>query len=376
MNSESPILTCLPGAVALRATAGMEVLRDQKEIDLQSKGRPMPAYHRRVWADAVTSKKWSGRSFGFVHGLSAREEESRVLRLESWRSRSVPGYRNLRVPHLGHFVPMSTFESSLSALVDYSRRSRVLRLTVEIFDSEARCRIERARVATRLGLKPNAEPSQYATTLRVDLERSPEELLASFSRRCRRAIRKFEASAYRVDRITEAGFDQRIQELSDETFGRTQGMASQADHDWCAIRSLQMEAPDVACLIGIFDDRLTGPESLVGVAYGLHHGDFAVYELGASRRRSGVDATVGYSLVWQLIRWAQEAGAHWFDLGGCWRNPAPEVAGIEAFKRSFSKDEIVVRDEYVLEPYPMLAGFDRAIRGLRHKLRAMGTGSK
>ena len=69
-------------------------------------------------------------------------------------------------------------------------------------------------------------------------------------------------------------------------------------------------------------------------------------------------------LAWELIRWAKRHGASFFDLGGVTPSthtgPDP-FQGISAFKRFFSKTEVTLGDEWVLEPSPLKAGLARVV---------------
>ncbi len=354
-------------AVDLAATArfgllpdeDLEAARTRFEALLEEKRLPIPIQHRALWAATIGAER-----SGLIRCGSREEGSARVLFVEASRTRALPGHWILRVPRVGGFVPASTLRPGLAALLAHARRSRVLRVVVEIFERDEGRRAELVELARSLGLRRNAEPRGYEDTLVVDLARSRDQLLASFSRRCRRGIRKIENAPYSVRVVEDASYDRRISDLVRETMGRTHSSVSNGDWSWARVRALGAADPESSRLVGLFDDRVDGPRSLLAVAWGLREGDHAVYEVGASTRVPDVNVPLGYALMWDLMGWAQEAGAGWFDLGGSWSDPDPAVAGIEEFKRSFSPEEAAVREEWIFEPHRGRARLARALSRL------------
>jgi lipid II:glycine glycyltransferase (peptidoglycan interpeptide bridge formation enzyme) len=82
-------------------------------------------------------------------------------------------------------------------------------------------------------------------------------------------------------------------------------------------------------------------------------------------------------LLWDLFVWAHATGARWFDLGGI---PDSRVAsshqfrGITEFKLHLSRDEVIVGEEWHLEPRPLLAQLARTLNRASNMLGAIQLG--
>ena len=120
----------------------------------------------------------------------------------------------------------------------------------------------------------------------------------------------------------------------------------------------------LARVVGLFRTDCTGPESLLAFVHGLHHGNHAEYSSGATSRDTDIRVPQTYALIWDLLRWAKRHGATLFDLGGITEavnDGSDPLRGISAFKRYFSKEELHVGDEWVLEPSALRASLARAV---------------
>jgi lipid II:glycine glycyltransferase (peptidoglycan interpeptide bridge formation enzyme) len=65
-----------------------------------------------------------------------------------------------------------------------------------------------------------------------------------------------------------------------------------------------------------------------------------------------------YAVVWDLIRWAKENGARFFDFGGITvgsHGSNDPLGGISDFKRYFSERVVEVGAEWSFEPRPLQA---------------------
>ena len=149
----------------------------------------------------------------------------------------------------------------------------------------------------------------------------------------------------------------RMAAVHSETMGRTGG-AGRGPDDFA--RSIRFAAthPDLSHLVGLFRTDATGPESLLGFAWGCRHGESVHYDAAACTRRSDLNVPMGYPLMWELITWARRQGAHWFDFGGITtgsHGTADRLGGISDFKRHFTETVVEVGGEWVLEPRPARA---------------------
>ena len=129
--------------------------------------------------------------------------------------------------------------------------------------------------------------------------------------------------------------------------------------------------------MGLFRQPGSGPEALLAFGWACHHGDHAEYCTTASTRIPGSRLPLTHPLAWDLIRWAREHGARWFDFGGVSAGglaSADPLGGISDFKRSFSRQIETVGSEWVFEPRPGRARVARALARARRVLGGGGAG--
>ena len=81
----------------------------------------------------------------------------------------------------------------------------------------------------------------------------------------------------------------------------------------------------------------------------------------------------GYGLAWELMTWAKENGAKWFDFGGISAgtasNPDDVLGGISDFKRYFSREKIAVGHEWLFETKPIVSRVGRALSEASSRFR-------
>jgi lipid II:glycine glycyltransferase (peptidoglycan interpeptide bridge formation enzyme) len=163
----------------------------------------------------------------------------------------------------------------------------------------------------------------------------------------------------------------RMNELMQETLARTG--AQHVEQDYAPIIRLATEAPTLVRLVGLFQTRGSGAQSLVAFALGVNNGDHVAYDIGASARIEDLrQLSMGYPLLWDLITWARAQGVAWFDFGGVSVQRDGEhdpLARISDFKRRFAKDVIRVSEEWVWSPRPIR---DRLARSLAQSAAIMG----
>lgn len=341
--------------------------RERAEQSLDASGRPIPLHARAAWAAAFPSTPTALAVLRAADGTYAG-----ALSVSMHRSRALPAHELWRVERIGEALDVRDTTRLLQLVVATARkRRRVLRLEVSVI---ARSREFRRSLAARLasaGFGPNPTPRTYDHTLVLDL--GPEhEMLAALSRQTRRNVRGVERQPLAVRPITDSALVPRMAELMRETLARTGGHYK--PFDWGGAMRVSTTIPERSRLVGMFRTDLTGPEALLAFSWGMHHGDHAVYDAGASTRATGGRTAVAYPLLWDLITWAGRGRAKWFDFGGVSRQEAgaPDpLAGISDFKRSFSRQVEEVGDEYILDMAPMRNNVARVIGGSVRALRSL-----
>jgi hypothetical protein len=286
-------------------------------------------------------------------------------------SHALPGHSLLRVERFGAALPDGEARASgVRALADFSRASpRVLRTYLGVFSPDPGVQQEIAAHAAAAGFQKNPDRRGYSSTLVVDLRPDEETIFASLHATARRHIRaaaKHPVAVRPVDAPELAG---RLDALVGETFARTGGDVER--FDWPRLIQFASRHPELSRIVGLFRTDRTGPDSLLAFAHGLHHGDCAEYSTAASTRDTDVRLPQMYVLAWDLFRWAKAHGAAFFDFGGITpvvSDGSDPLQGISAFKRYFSKEEITVGDEWILEPSRLKANLARVVTSVANSV--------
>ena len=196
-----------------------------------------------------------------------------------------------------------------------------------------------------------AAPRSYTETVRLRLDGTQDALLAGLPGSTRRNIRELQKIGARIGRVEDPVYLPRLEELHGESFART---GSQAPHvDFTEIIAASGPTDDAA-LLGVFVPDRPAPSDLVAFVWGRHNGDHVTYDIGASKRSADLGRTpLSYGAIWQLICWARERDAEWFDFGGVVpadAETADRRRGITDFKLQFSTDRIAVGEELWIHP--------------------------
>jgi lipid II:glycine glycyltransferase (peptidoglycan interpeptide bridge formation enzyme) len=214
----------------------------------------------------------------------------------------------------------------------------------------------------RHGFSQVSAERTYERTLVIDLAREEDEILAGFHATARRHIRSVAKHPVVVTNLESEIDAPRLQQLLEESVGRTGG--SSQSNNWRALVRLSNSSPELSRIAILKRTDRVGPESILAFAHGCMHGDVAQYSQSGATRGSDLKIPMSYALMWDLIRWARENGARWFDLGGITpgTNEAGEaLGGISDFKRYFSKLELEVGQEWQLEPSASRAAAARVV---------------
>lgn len=325
------------------------------EADLSRNGIVVPADHRIEWSSA-----WGqgGRVVEVWSGDPSRC--ACVLVVDVAGSRALPGYELWRVDRLGGYADTAALEAAISAISEGARlHRRVVGVYLGIASRDPAA-LARLHARTReLGYARSREPRNYERTSSIELDGPAEDLLGRASGSCRRAIRAVDKNPIEARTILDPTLGPELGALLRETMRRTEGPTG-SPRSWSAVIEYARRRPESARVVGMFAREEKG-ERLVAFALGLRQGDHVEYRAAASTR-VGVRAPVGYALAWDLIEWGKQTGARWFDFGGLPTGDVPEeLRGIVRFKESFGGTEIPFREEWLLEPRPLLGSVRRGI---------------
>lgn len=289
-----------------------------------------------------------------VRGMNARPVL--VVGLTAFPGRALPGtiiYRAERITLPADLALLPELTRAIATAV--RRLPRALRCVCEVVIDGALAQDVVAQAFETAGFS-HAPVRQWRRTLVVPLAADPEVMLAGFSQKPRRDLRRLSELPVDVRPIADAGLVPRMQSLLEETYRARGGVPESAP--WTRRMQLAADSPEVAYLRGLFRLDRSGDASLVAFAWGLRHGTHATYDVGASQRQPDLNVPLLTPLFWSLFRWAAANGATWFDLGGISSGTAQSgdpLGGISDFKRLFSKDEREISAAFALEPNPLTA---------------------
>lgn len=338
------------------------------EAKLDAAGFPLPLTSRESWNRHLGSKHSK-----LVVGFRGDREAVVGVGLEMARVRSAPGYFFAVVHAVGESYATLEGELLLEAIARFAElHGRILRVTVEL---ECRTDLSREFLQYRLmtnGFRRVPTKKIPARTLALDLGPPVEEILAGFPGSTRYELRKAERLGVSVVPIFDPVYGPRMNALLAATFARTGTAVTGAN--WSAIMAVCREVPQRSRLVGVFVGSERTAESLLAYGWSIHHGDRAAYHTSASAKSPGVKAPLMYPALWELIKWAKEQGANWFDFGGVTTgttNSDDPLGRISDFKRRFCREEITFGEEWTYEPVGAGLAIQRGISNLVRRIREL-----
>mgnify|MGYP001186336072 CR=1 FL=1 len=333
--------------------------------DLDGSGTPVPLPSRPEWIRCIASG-----SHILIVADDRKGQCLAALALQIEPTRALPGHVLARAHRLGGSLVGDAGDAVLARLRDFADRSpRLLRVNLEFI---LRTPEEHARLGdtlVRLGFHRTTAPRNYKETLIVDLTDTEDAMLGSFSSTTRRELRRWPQCPVSLRPIRNPAYADRLNDVARKTFSRTNGQY--VPRDWEQRIALCEQLPAQSHLVGLFRAGRDEPNALLAYAWGCAHGDHAHYEDAGSTRADDINVSMMYPLMWELIKWAKRNGCRWFDLGGALPQSATDDdprAGIDGFKRRFSKEIVTVGSEWVYEPHPVRARFAADIRTIGNHL--------
>ena len=342
----------------------IRVLRDAKErreaeASVLAAGQGLAMAHRQIFAEASgIAAQW------FMEIRNGRGESMGGFAIDVNRSRAMPGHLLLRIERFGEGIVAEVLDATVQAVSNLAcRKWRILRVNIETFSRHSECAARLNASLARCGFKPVADARRYQKTLLVDLSPDEAAVFASLHGTARRHIRAIAKHPVQIRPIRERIWVPRMNELVRETMDRTGGVFRETN--WGPRISMTNENPNLASLLGLFRTDRDGPDSLLAFAWSCMNGDYAHYDAAASTRNTDLKLPLNYAVAWEHIRWAKANGARWYDFGGitAGRNgdQTDRLGGISDFKRYFSKHEIEVGGEWMLEPHWLRAKVARRV---------------
>jgi len=333
--------------------------------DLDASGIPVPLPSRPEWIRCLGS--------GSYVLVTADDRQGRcraALALQIEPTRALPGHVLARAHRLGGSLVGNAGDAVFARLKDFADQSpRLLQVSLEFIlrTSEEHARLGDTLV--RLGFHQATVPRNYQETLVIDLTGTEEGLLGSFSSTTRRELRRWSRRPVDLRLIRNPMYANRLNEVAKETLSRTNGRYE--PRDWAQRIALCEQLPAQSRIVGLFRAGSEEPGALLAYAWGCAHGDHAHYDDAGSIRADDINVSMMYPLVWDLVQWAKRNGCRWFDLGGALPRSATDDdprAGIDGFKRRFSKEIVTVGSEWVYEPHPVRARFAAGVRAIGNHL--------
>lgn len=316
------------------------------EATLDAGRVPIPLYARSAWQAAS-----GARAATLFVARDVTGEPRACLGADTLTIRSLPLHAVIRVPRFGWSVDLAAGTAVLESLAGWAfQQFRVLRCRVRIVTPHLEEHRVYADCLSTLGFRRAAQPESYEYSVLVDLCRPLDAIHASFTRSTRQNIREIERRPLEVSRLVDSSLIPRLNQLMFEAFGRTGGSPPLVP--WSTLMRLAESHDARLRMVGVFHRERSGPEALLGFAVAAHHGLNVEYVHGASTRDHRLGrVSLNHALQWDLIRWAHETGASWYDLGGAAKPGTPNadrLRGITEFKLGFGSELACVGTEYEL----------------------------
>ncbi len=326
---------------------------EQCEAELGDDGTPLPLQHRSVWTEVGSAPE---RFFVAVRSGAGRLGCGFAVAVH--KSRALPGHRLWRVERAGAAQSDGAVHAGLGALANLARRDRsVLRVDLEILSRDDAVRARLANAARRVGFRMRRRCRCYSHTVAIELRAPETEIFGSLHRMARRNVAAIQKLPVAVRVIEDPIYAPRMADLVQESMARTGGRAARTD--WLRVVDFSRRHPTVARLVGLFRTDADGPDALLAFRLAYLHGDHAQDAAAASSRGKVLKVPMAYALVWDILRWAKQEGALWFDFGGVTPgthgDDADPLGGISDFKRYFGGQTVRVGEDWVLEPRPLRA---------------------
>ncbi len=307
----------------------------------------------RVELALVQRLEWVRSSPGEHRLLQLRDPQGMAaMQIAVWidRPRRMPALGRALTPKLGPGTSPEAESIAVRALTKLAREAGDLvslrlqpyrRDPIALRDFEARAR----RAGFRL-----VDPVNVTRTLLVDLTPGPDQILVDVSKKTRAKIKHKARLQVDIRELTEARYIEQCIAAANASFQRTGG--GETRFDFQAAFGLVARHPDRIRVLGLFlkDD----PDRLVAYTIGCRHGEMAEYMSAGSLDHADLRSMpFNYWLVWELLTWAHNSGAHWLDLGGVTDGgPGDSRAGISNFKRHFTELDVELGRELSLDLQP------------------------
>lgn len=329
---------------------------DQLQLDLTSGGVELPV-------ESHSGLPIAGRERRVLFGISDANGRLRWGGVaDVGRSRIVPWRSVVRVHRVGRGMSADVDDTAAAVLSLVAQTEKALRIHVELSDPDTSARARISELLLARGYQAVTAPRQYVRTILINLRQTEAALMASFHATGRRHIRGFSKYPLRCELLTDQRWAGRLRALDAETMLRTNGSLDSLS--WPDMLRFVTEHPTHAALLGVVRIDASDENALVGYVLGVRHGDTVEYRRAASTRIESLRAPLLYAPTWQLMRWAQEVGAGWFDFGGVGDGShasGEATGGISDFKRYFSDVTTEVGAELTYSPAVYLDTLARAI---------------
>ncbi len=305
---------------------------------------PIAVSDLTLWQDAISGVR---STLCTIHDIQNRLSGS--FAIHHWPIRTLPGHRILRLENFGESIPAGAEESAIQAVVVLAKRlRRILRVDVELLDRDHNRRSRIAGELNRADFRSLKNVRNYSETSIIELQKSDESLLSSFSSNARYQIRKSRRYPIRVVSIEDDSLIPQLESLRLETYSRTGGRAPALN--WAPLLAAAREAPERIRIFGAMYGEDEVSSRLVAYAVVYRNGTFVQYNSAGSTRLPDGQIPLMYPVIWELLRWSRNGGSAWFDFGGITDGSSNSrddaVGGISEFKRYFGGQQELIGENW------------------------------
>jgi hypothetical protein len=330
-----------------RLTSTLDAETEAFETELLAGGVELPVFQRHAWM-LGSDHEYRVMQLQDPDGTPAMQ-----VALDIERPRRMPMFGRAFSPRLGTGISIDAEWYGVRALAQLARDCGDLvslrlqpyrRDPVALRDFEARGR--------RAGFQL-CDPVSVTRTLLVDLSSHPDQLIAELSKGTRGKIRHKSRQSVIIRELSGAAHIESCHAAANASLSRSNG--GLVRFDFAAAFAFRDKHPERMHALGLFLPE--DPDRLVAYAIACRHGEMAEYISAGSLDHAKLRAMSFNSwLMWDLVSWAHQRGAQWFDLGGITDGgPGDTRVGISSFKRHFSKLDAEVGRELTVDLQPARA---------------------
>lgn len=330
---------------------------------------------RNKWESFVSKYEWSNFLQGWEWGEFHESINNDIERIGFYNENKLIGVMLFIVEHakratyatvpagpLIDWNDKKVLKCFVSCITELSHKYNCsfVRIRPQLLNEE-----KNSKLITRLGFKPAPMHLHAELTLRLNLEKSEEQLMAEMRKNTRYEVRKAEKLGIVVTKSTDSKEVDAFYKLQEKTAKRNSFVPFSLNY-----LKKQFEIFRNNDKVAMYTAKLGN--KMLAKAFIIFYGNEAIYHYGASsdlgRKYPGA-----YLLLWEIAKEAKAKGMKYFNFWGITKEEEVNhrFYGVSLFKRGFGGEEIdyLHARDYVIDKPKYLLNF--LVEEVRKKVRRL-----